>query len=65
MALTRIADLEAELNQLQLLNAKLEEDLLVAEGAGGHMSKAGNGHDLDDISQPGLASSLGKLAETR
>ncbi|KAL3136045.1 hypothetical protein ABBQ32_007079 [Trebouxia sp. C0010 RCD-2024] len=62
VSLSRIAELEAELSQLQQLNAKLEEDLLAelaAERSGSHMNKAGNGHHPDDESQPGLASSLG------
>lgn len=52
--LTQIAVLEADLSRLQSLNAKLEEDLLAAEHAGNHMSKAGNGHDPDADSQPGF-----------
>ncbi|KAL3131491.1 hypothetical protein ABBQ38_007797 [Trebouxia sp. C0009 RCD-2024] len=59
VSLSRIAELEAELSQLQQLNVKLEEDLLAAERAGSHMSKAGTSHHLDDESQLGLASSLG------
>lgn len=51
--LTQIGELQAELSQLQSLNAKMEEDLLAAERTGRH-SAAGNGQDPQDESEPGF-----------
>ncbi len=56
-SLTQIADLEAELQEVQSLNARLEEDLLAAERTGSRMQRPGNGHDLD-TSQSGFGSVL-------
>ncbi len=56
-SLTQIADLEAELQQVQSLNARLEEDLLAAERTGSRMQRPGNRHDLD-TSQSGFGSVL-------
>ena len=47
--LTQIADLEVESQQLQSLNARLEEDLLAAERTGKRQSRAGNGHDDSEV----------------
>lgn len=56
-SLTQIADLEAELQEVQSLNARLEEDLLAAERTGSRMHRPGNGHELD-TSQSGFGSVL-------
>ncbi|KAL0022630.1 hypothetical protein WJX77_011900 [Trebouxia sp. C0004] len=56
-SLTQIADLEAELQEVQRLNARLEEDLLAAERTGSRMQRPGNGHELD-TSQSGFGSVL-------
>lgn len=66
-SLTQIGELEAEVSQLQSLNAKLEGDLLAAERSGSRLSKAGNGHDPDGTSQNGMGnlSGQGDLSEPR
>ncbi len=56
-SLTQIGDLESELQQVQSLNARLEEDLLAAERTGSRMNRPGNGHDLA-ASQSGFGSVL-------
>ena len=56
-SLTQNADLEAELQEVQSLNARLEEDLLAAERTGSRMQRPGNGHDLD-ASHSGFGSVL-------
>ncbi len=56
-SLTQVADLEAELQEVQRLNARLEEDLLAAERTGSRMQRPGNGHELD-TSQSGFGSVL-------
>lgn len=56
-SLTQIADLEARLQEVQTLNARLEEDLLAAERTGSRMQRPGNGHELD-ASQSGFGSVL-------
>ena len=43
--LTQIGDLESQIQQLQSLNARLEEDLLAAERTGSRANRPGNGHD--------------------
>ena len=60
-SLTQIADLESELQQLQALNARLEEDLLAAERTGSRLGRPPNGHPLDPShSGDGLSGPLGQ-----
>ena len=60
-SLTQIADLESELQQLQALNARLEEDLLAAEHTGSRLGRPPNGHPLDPShSGSGLSGPLGQ-----
>ena len=60
-SLTQIADLESELQQLQALNARLEEDLLAAERTGSRMGRPPNGHPLDPAhSGNGLSGPVGQ-----
>ena len=51
--LTQIGELQAQLTQLQSLNAKLEEDLLAAERTG-RLYRAGNGQDPQNESEIGF-----------